>query len=205
VRLQVVCPDAEGRARFDALVGGTPNLRDRIAHRLAGAGCSVPDLTVHVTYATRTKPGWEAPEFHVVVDRAEPSSLPDTHDPTLVEVLVTRGITDAERRVLSQRRINLGRCAEVQDARGRPLRTNHVAFSDVDDEVNHTVSRQHAHVSMASNGHVRVHDDGSTHGTYLVRQGETILVPRGTRGVRLQSGDEVRLGEARILVTFVQP
>jgi hypothetical protein len=31
-----------------------------------------------------------------------------------------------------------------------------------------------------------------------VRNGKTISVPAGSRGVRLQSGDEVVLGEARL-------
>jgi hypothetical protein len=47
-----------------------------------------------------------------------------------------------------------------------------------------------------------LHDDGSEHGTEIVRGGRTIPVHRGKRGVRLQSSDEVVLGEARVRITF---
>jgi hypothetical protein len=48
----------------------------------------------------------------------------------------------------------------------------------------------------------RVHDDGSAHGTAVLRGGRSIDVSRGARGVRLLSGDEVLLGEAKIRVTI---
>jgi hypothetical protein len=47
-----------------------------------------------------------------------------------------------------------------------------------------------------------VYDDGSEHGTGIVRHGRTLAVPRGARGVRLESGDEIVLGEARLRVRF---
>jgi hypothetical protein len=47
-----------------------------------------------------------------------------------------------------------------------------------------------------------LHDDGSEHGTGIVREGRTVPVPRGARGVRLFSGDEIVLGEARVRVRF---
>ena len=46
----------------------------------------------------------------------------------------------------------------------------------------------------------RLCDDRSAHGTSVQRNGTTIAVPAGPRGVRLQSGDEIALGEARLLV-----
>jgi predicted component of type VI protein secretion system len=47
-----------------------------------------------------------------------------------------------------------------------------------------------------------MHDDGSEHGTSIVRQGRSLQVPRGSRGVRLESGDEIVLGDARVRVKF---
>ena len=103
--------------------------------------------------------------------------------------------------VISQTRIDLGRCAEVRDSRHRLFRTNHVAFADVDTGVNASVSRCHAHVEYdAESGDYRIHDDRSAHGTGVVRHGRTMAVASGARGIRLQSGDHIVLGEARLRV-----
>jgi hypothetical protein len=50
-----------------------------------------------------------------------------------------------------------------------------------------------------------LHDDDSEHGTQIVRDGRTIPVLRGARGVRLQPDDEVVLGEARVRIRFPKP
>ena len=123
--------------------------------------------------------------------------------PARIELSVARGV--AERRSYSflAHRIDLGRCAEVRDSRNRLVRTNHVAFTEGSGEVNQSVSRQHAHIAYEPRtGQFRLHDDGSGHGTGIVRDGRTVDVPRGSRGVRLQSGDEIVLGEARLRVRF---
>jgi FHA domain-containing protein len=79
------------------------------------------------------------------------------------------------------------------------LRTNHVAFADSGPPPNQTVSRCHAHIHYAAQlRQYRVYDDRSEHGTGVLRSGHTIAVPPGSRGVRLQSGDEIVLGEARV-------
>jgi hypothetical protein len=118
-------------------------------------------------------------------------------------VTVLNGI--AERRTCSfaAMRIDLGRCTEVRDSRHRLIRTNHVAFVEGSGEVNQSVSRRHAHISHEPRSReFRLHDDGSEHGTGIVRTGRTFAVPRGSRGVRLHSGDEIVLGEARLRVRF---
>jgi len=107
---------------------------------------------------------------------------------------------------LAAARIDIGRGAEVRDHRNRLIRTNHVAFSEGEGGVNETVSRAHAHIAYEpATGRFRLHDDGSEHGTGIIRGGKTIAVLRGTRGVRLQPDDEVVLGEARVRVKFPDP
>jgi pSer/pThr/pTyr-binding forkhead associated (FHA) protein len=97
------------------------------------------------------------------------------------------------------------RCAEVRDNQNRLVRTNHVAFTDGASGINETVSRCHAHIEYTeSTSAYRIADDRSTHGTAIVRSGKTIPVPAATRGVRLQSGDEVGLGEARLRVKLAE-
>ena len=67
--------------------------------------------------------------------------------------------------------------------------------------MNQSVSRRHAHITYDSqSGHYRLHDDGSAHGTSIVRNGRTVTVPGGSHGVRLRNGDEIVLGEARLKV-----
>ena len=83
------------------------------------------------------------------------------------------------------------------------LRTNHVAFLERLGVANQTVSRRHVHILYEPDGRgFCVLDDGSEHGTGIIRHGRTLAVPRGARGVRLESGDEIVLGEARVRVRF---
>ncbi len=98
-------------------------------------------------------------------------------------------------------RIDVGRGAEVRDHRNRLVRTNHVVFTEGAGDINQTVSRTHGHIAYEPvSGHFRLHDDGSEHGTAVVRGGRTISVLRGARGVRLHSDDEVVLAEARVRI-----
>ena len=148
------------------------------------------------------------PTFHLEFDRvaraahAEPA--PDLEGPG-IELVVTRGT--AERRTYSMKsaRIDLGRRAEVRDSRQRLIRANQVAFLDDEDAANQSVSRCHAHIAYdpLTSGY-RVHDDGSIHGTAVIRAGKSVEVARGSRGVRLKSGDELVLGQARVRVRVVE-
>jgi predicted component of type VI protein secretion system len=71
--------------------------------------------------------------------------------------------------------------------------------------VNETASRCHAHIDIGGrSSDYRLFDDRSAHGTTIVRNRKTISVPTGSRGVRLQSGDEIVLGEARLRVSICE-
>ena len=131
------------------------------------------------------------------------AAFPYCKAPPRIEVAVLRGTAERRNYSLVAARIDLGRCAEVRDSRRRLIRTNHIAFTEEPDGVNLTVSRQHAHITCDSRTrHIRLHDDGSGHGSGIVRDGRTVSVPRGSRGVRLRSGDEIVLGEARVRIRF---
>jgi pSer/pThr/pTyr-binding forkhead associated (FHA) protein len=74
-------------------------------------------------------------------------------------------------------------------------------FTDGGGAINDTVSRRHAHIDYDARARdFRITDDRSAHGTSVVRNGVAISVHPGSRGVRLQSGDEIVLGEARLRV-----
>ena len=61
------------------------------------------------------------------------------------------------------------------------------------------MSRAHAHIQYdAATGEYRLFDDNSAYGTSLLREGRMITAPAGGRGIRLESGDELYLGQARV-------
>lgn len=118
-----------------------------------------------------------------------------------VEIEIAAGQAEQPAYSFEFARIDLGRCMHVRDRRNQLVRTNHVVFADIDDAINRTVSRRHAHLHyVASERAFRVYDDGSEQGTAVARGGRTIAVPPGARGVRLQPGDEILLGNARLKV-----
>jgi hypothetical protein len=206
IGVSVVAPSLEARGRLEAVFeGGTP-LRARVLDRLRSAGCAPVDLVVEVRYVDTGDPSWKVPEFDLQFARiASPET--DHRDldapPALIEIRAVAGEMERWSVSLVLPRIDIGRGAEVRDARNRLIRTNHVVFTEGGDGVNETVSRAHAHIDYeAPTGCFRLRDDGSEHGTGIIRDGKTIPVLRGTRGVRLQPDDEVVLGEARVRIKF---
>jgi hypothetical protein len=206
IELSVLAPSRETRARLEAVFSGDPSLNARVLERLQSGGCSTADIVLTTNYVTRAQKGWCAREFDLGFARVTQPDVPEPvrdSQPDRIEVTVLRGVAEQRTYSFLSRRIDLGRCAEVRDSRNRLIRTNHVAFTEGAGDVNQSVSRQHAHISCEpGSGDVRLHDDGGGHGTGIVRDGRTVPVPRGSRGVRLRSGDEIVLGEARVRIRF---
>ena len=206
IALAVLAPSREARARFEALVHGEPALRERIVERLRLAGCDAVELVVDVAYVARAHKSWRDSEFHMDFTReARVDAVEVRRDPKAarIELTVVHGVADQRSYSFVVQRIDLGRGVEVRDHRNRLIRTHHVAFAEGSGDVNQSVSRQHAHISFApTSGDYRLHDDGSVHGTSIVRDGRSVAVPTGSRGVRLHSGDEIALGEARVRIRF---
>ena len=212
IRVLLVAPSKPARARFEATFAVEPTLEQRIHTRLEAAGCAPAGLGVHVDYVDVAGPGWAASDLHVEFDRVD-EPLPEPvvaaapvvamveAPPPAVEIEVAAGQADQPVYSFEFTRIDLGRCTHVRDSRNQLVRTNHVAFADSDDALNRTVSRRHAHLEYAPGEKAfRVYDDGSEQGTAVSRGGRTIAVPPGARGVRLQPGDEILLGNARLRV-----
>ena len=203
IRVTVLAPTRDARDQYEAVFDGALPLRDRILERLESLGCGNDDLAVDVAYAVQARPGWVAPDFHVVCHRAESSrgrlGAGEGAGP-VIELRVTHGAAEQPAYFCSQAQVNIGRCRDVLDTRQRLVRTNHVVFVDSTDPANQSVSRQHAHIDCEGHDDVRLFDDGSAHGTSVVRSGRTIPVPPGSRGVRLRSGDGILLGQARLEV-----
>ena len=192
IAIQIAAGSRECRARFDAVFESKPSLADRISKCLRMSGCAVTGLSIEVTYVDTPAGAWIAPDFHVEFDRA---LAPGAFIADL-NLSVVAGV-DARNYVFTGSRINIGRFSEVRDDRNRLWRTNHVAVADS------AVSRSHAHIEcMADSGEYRVYDDRSAYGTSVLRDGHTIPVPPGSRGVRLQTGDTLVLGTIEIAVSI---
>jgi hypothetical protein len=206
ITLHVVAASRPDKARFAAVADGPPTLAERIIDRLKSGGCGVDRLDVQVVYAPRAKPDWLTPEHHVVFDRVElPAPVdrpaPAVQAPPKIELTIASGSAQRPAFTFTGERIDIGRRAEVLDHRQHLIRVNHIAFTEGDNDVNRTVSRRHAHVAYSAvSREYRLHDDGSSRGTAILRNGRTIRVPQGSRGIRLESGDEIVLGEARLRV-----
>jgi len=206
ITVHVLAASRSDKARFAAVADGPPTLAERIIDRLKSGGCTVGRLEVQVVYAPRAKPDWLAPEHHIVFDRLElpaPVEVPAQSAPATpkIELAVASGSAQRPSFTFTGERIDIGRRAEVLDHRQRLIRVNHIAFTEGDNDINRTVSRRHAHIAYAAaSADYRVHDDGSSRGTAILRNGQTIRVPQGSRGIRLETGDEIVLGEARLRV-----
>lgn len=196
--------DAAARARFAAVVDGPPSLAERVRGRLQAAGCKPADIVVHLTYATKAGKQWESADYHVEFGRQDAAVTPAAAaplEPAPLQLTVAQGKAARRSYTFTGGRVDLGRRAEVLDAKQRVVRTNHVAFDEEGPEANRSVSRRHAHVTYhPTSREYRLQDDRSVHGTSVVRNGRTIAVPAGSRGVRLENGDEILLGQARIKV-----
>ena len=198
VRVAAMAATPRAKARLQVAFDGPPSLKERIVSHLEAAGCPVPALDVSVSIVGTPDPEWIEPDFNVTCARVATPAV-SVHTARL-ELIVTHGVATQQRYTTSPP-IAIGRGDEVRDSRQRLLRTNDLVFAEGAGDVNDTVSRRHARIEHdEASGTFRVYDDGSAQGTSVVRQGRGIAVPRGTRGVRLQSGDEIVLGRARVRV-----
>lgn len=202
IKVSILAGSRDIRARYAAVLESDGQLQERIANRLSDARCEPADLQVSVSYVARPGADWTRPEFHVAFDRVTAAERASAQDASALDLrlTVTHGSAEKPSYSFSIPRINIGRRAEVRDSRNRLIRTNHLAFTDVDGTTNDTVSRRHAHIDYTGGVEYRIADDRSAHGTSIVRNGKTIGVPAASRGIRLQSGDEIVLGEARVRV-----
>jgi hypothetical protein len=209
VTVTILAPSRDIRARFEAVFADGQSLRDRLIAQLAAAGCSIDDIHLDVTvaYESRARKNWANPDFDVEFARVEKAPVrrrASDAPPPRAELTVVTGTAERKNYGFTSARIDIGRCPEVRDSHHRLIRTNHIAFLERSGEINQSVSRRHAHITFdPPSGSFRLHDDGSEHGTGIVRHGRSLPVPRGSRGVRLESGDEIVLGDARLRVRFV--
>jgi hypothetical protein len=204
--ISIVAASDRDRARFEAVFESGASIHDRIVERLRAEGCDAAGLSIRTMFVDQPGSDWQHPGFDVEFDRgltpvrAVPR-VPYVRDE--LTVTIVHGSADTPTCTFALARINLGRCAQVRDRRNQLVRINHIAFDDIRSEPNQSVSRRHAHIEYVDELRAyRLYDDRSGYGTCVVRNGRTVPVPGGTRGIRLESGDEIVLGEARLRVDY---
>lgn len=208
VTVWVAAPGGHQRATAEAVFAEPPGLEQRVRDRLRQRGCRTANsVRVSLKFADRPAENWIDREYQIEYRRRPEPHGSRTRTARKTEryelsISVLAGSASKQRHTFSADRINIGRLLDVVDRQHRLIRQNQVAFLDGGDDISQSVSRAHAHIHFDPNtGEARLHDDGSTHGTRIVRGGRTIDVPHGSsRGVRLREGDEIQLGQARLRV-----
>jgi len=209
ITIELRAEDAERKAVLETLFD-PGQLGDDIRATLKEERVTPPeDLTVAVRYPAVNHEDDALVEMRVICERREPPQKAVAGTiarPTSIELVPARlltvtGVSSATEFILDRPRINLGREAEIADALGRTIRRNELYFPESAHEANPSVSRAHAHIRFdAASGEWRIFDDGSSIGTTLFREGRRIDVPaHAGRGVALRPGDEIYLGQVRLL------
>ena len=174
-------------------------LEQEIRHTLAGAATRYPEtLRVEVEVATGL-PGRD--EAWISVEAQSPAQPAAGSVPA--RLVVREGTANQAEFAMRKGRANIGREVDVYRNQGL-YRRNDLAFVE-DTEINRTVSREHAHIQRDPvRGEYRLFNDrwyarGAECGTWIVRDGMSHEVHRDTRGVKLESGDEIHFGRAIVL------
>lgn len=175
-------------------------LEEEVRRALAAAGCRFPEnLSVDVE-VTPGLPKRDEPWLTVEAALLQPAASTATG----ARLLVREGTANFTEIRLDKPRINIGRSVDVFRDEGL-LRRNDLAFTE-DTEVNRSVSREHAHILFEkTTGECRLFNDrwyplGSHDcGIWIVRDGLSQQVHRSSRGIKLQSGDEIHFGRAVVV------
>jgi FHA domain len=178
-------------------------LEGEVRRALAGAGCRYPE---GLRVAVEVTPG--LPKSGESWLRIEPGILEHAEHAAeaarVARLVIREGTANVSEVRLDKARINIGRNVDVFRAEGL-FRRNDLAFAE-DTEVNRSVSREHAHIIFDKTAReYRLFNDrwyplGSHDcGIWIVRDGMSQEVQRTSRGVRLEPGDEIHLGQAVVV------
>lgn len=198
LRVRVLAPTKGAEVTLRATLDDISTV---VVTRLHEMRCEfAPDWHIETVYVKRRPNGWaknQSMAFEGVTKPIVPAAAPT------IELMVLRGSTAQPSYAFTRSVVRIGRSSTPTDDRGRP-RNNDIAFLEDEDEVNRTVTRGHCTIRLSeTEGRFRVFDDGSSNGTRLLRNGDSIEVyPRDPIGVVLRSGDQLQLGQALLSVTI---
>ena len=204
LRVRIAAPEAERRSAIQLVFVEGHALQNEIMAHFRSEGIEFAnDLSVRVEAVEDFPAEISAKGFHIIYSQreaAKPEALPIPVKKT-ARFTILHGEAEQPAFEVTRSRIHLGRLSEVLDDRRRPIRRNDVVFNESSDKPNSTISRAHAHIEYdPATGEFRLFDDGSSYGTSVVQNGRLVNVPpTGARGLRIESGDEIYLGQARVL------
>ena len=205
--VRIAAPEPDRRSAIEIVFVEGNALQNEIANHLRSEGIEMPaDLHVQVQAIEEAPAEIAAKGFHITYSIREAAAKVDAAGVAapvkrIVRLTVLHGDSEQPSYELSRNRIHLGRLAEVLDERRRPVRRNDVVFRESSEKPNSTVSRAHAHIEFdEASGEFRLFDDGSSYGTSVIHNGRLVNVPpAGGRGLRIVPGDEIYVGQARVL------
>src|SRR3954452_23360475 len=122
LRVAVLAPTRDARARFEAALADGPPLHSRIGERIRAAGCDVTELDVALDYVARAPRSWRIPEFNIEflrVGKVEQQEANQDAAPFRLDLTVLHGVAERRTYSFTGTRIDLGQCAEVRDSRHR--------------------------------------------------------------------------------------
>jgi hypothetical protein len=193
IRIELRAANDEARTLLDAVFDPAQMLDDVRASFVEARVTPPQNLSIAIEY-----PPEAITDLRVVCEKAGAAPAPQP-----APLRPMRLIPDlAESHFLLDKPvIYIGRTPEVVDTLGRSLRRNDLWFPEEVGEAHASISRAHAHLRFDSaTGDWRIFDDGSSLGTSIFRDGHRIEVPpHAPRGIALRPGDEIYLGQARLL------
>jgi hypothetical protein len=197
IAIRLAAKDDGQRQIFEGTFSEGEALAQDLRELLSEAGCSAPkNLRVILDL--------DAAPFGVAYhNRKSVAEQPRTANRPAAKLTVTKGSADPVELGIAANRVNFGRLKEIVAEKDGLRRRNDLAF----DAAETTVSREHGHIRYdPSSGKFRICDDKSARGISIFRDGRRIGVPRASsRGVQLQTGDEVHLGDARFRFEIEEP
>jgi hypothetical protein len=195
VSIGIAAMDAHQAARYQAAFVESGALERDIRDLLAEAGCAPPAIAISIAEAPAMASAGRP--FEVAYSTAKTEPKPAGASRPAARLIVVRGQADPPRYEIRSDRVNIGRLKEVVGDRDGLRRRNDIAFADSET----SVSREHAYIRYdRDSGHFRLYDSRSQRGTCVFREGRRLKAPGGSAsGLRLQSGDEIHLGDARLL------
>jgi hypothetical protein len=200
IDIRIAAQDEQERAVCEAAFAGEDGIEQDIREMFAEAGCGVPrGFQAKVEVVEDSGLAWSERPFRIEYSSGKTPSAAKSRagaERPSAKLIVTAGNAASPECEITTDRFYLGRLAEVVGEREGLRRRNDLAFAEIET----TVSREHACIRYDRElGAYRIFDTHSQRGTFVLRGGRRIDVPRGAAaGVQLKSGDEIHLGNARV-------
>jgi FHA domain-containing protein len=200
ISIEIAARNREHREMLEATFGDN-GVEEDVRGLLSEADCPVPaGFSVGVSVMEDASLAMSARSFlaeYANTKAGAPGSKASRNMRPHARLTILRGDADTGEYTIQSDRVNIGRLKEVMGGKDGLRRRNDIAFADTET----TVSREHACIRYdAESGKFRLYDSLSQRGTSVFRDGRRLEVPKGlSHGFQLRSGDEIHVGDARIV------